>query len=281
MSLAFQSGESIKLALYEELMNILSPNTEIRVAAEGRMKQLEITEGFFIKKNFSKSCHKYYFFFFLGYGVFLAEIIMNQSFDLSLRQLAAVMLTKYVEEHWNSVENDVTIIATDQAKRMIRNILPNGLYDPNSKIRTSVAYTISNIASLDWPNTWTELFDIIVKCLGGNENSIHGAMQVLLEFTYDLDHQISVVVPIIISEVYRIFEADQVFSVSTRTCAVKIFKSLFKAINGHIESKEEQEKLLNPILPSIIDKLTGALASPNGVCSNFTLKTEIIKGNNK
>lgn len=188
MSLAFQSGDPIKLALYEELMNILNPNTEIRVAAEGRMKQLEFTEG---------------------YGVFLAEIIMNQSFDLALRQLAAVMLTKYVEEHWNSVNDDVAVIATDQAKRMIRNILPNGLYDPNSKIRTSVAYTISNIASLDWPNTWTELFDIIVKCLGGNEDSIHGAMQVLLEFTYDLDNQISVVVPIIISEVYRIFEAEQ------------------------------------------------------------------------
>ena len=137
---------------------------------------------------------------------------MNQSFDLALRQLACVMLKKYVEEHWNASEGDggAMVAATEQAKQMVRKILPNGLYDSNSKIRTSVAYTISTIASTDWPHTWTELFDIIVKCLGGNEDSIHGAMQVLVEFTYDLDSQISEVGPIILSEVYRIFEAEQV-----------------------------------------------------------------------
>lgn len=203
---------------------------------------------------------------------------MNQSFDLALRQLSSVMLTRYVEEHWSKTD---AVVATDQAKRMIRSILPNGLYDPNSKIRTSVAYTISTIATLDWPNTWTELFDIIVKCLGGNEDSIHGAMQVLIEFTYDLDSQIGVVGPIIISEVYRIFEAEQVYNVKTRTCAVKIFKSLFKSINEHIESKEKQEQILNPILPGLIEKLIYSLSNPNGRLSSFTLKTEIIKGENE
>lgn len=140
---------------------------------------------------------------------------MNQSFELALRQLACVMLTKYVEDHWYVTDpvdpmGGMAVVAGDQAKQMIRKILPNGLYDPNSKIRVSVAYTISTIASLDWPHTWTELFDIIVKCLGGNEDSIHGAMQVLVEFTYDLDSQIAEVGPIVLSEVYRIFEAEQV-----------------------------------------------------------------------
>lgn len=72
-----------------------------------------------------------------------------------------------------------------------------------------VAYTISTIASWDWPE-WVELFDILVKCLGGNENSVHGAMQVLVEFTYDLNYQIAEVGPMILSEVYRIFEAETV-----------------------------------------------------------------------
>lgn len=34
-----------QVAVYEELQNLLNPVTDIRVAAEGRMKQLEITEG--------------------------------------------------------------------------------------------------------------------------------------------------------------------------------------------------------------------------------------------
>lgn len=139
---------------------------------------------------------------------------MNQSFDLALRQLASVMLKKYVEDHWandESVANtQKTVVATNQAKEMIRKILPNGLYDPNSKIRASVAYTISTIAAQDWPQTWTDLFDIIVKCLGGNEDSIHGAMQVLVEFSYDVESQVAVVGPVILQEIYRIFEAEQV-----------------------------------------------------------------------
>lgn len=255
MSVTFQNADSIKQALYEELQNILSPNTGVRQAAEEHIKQLEYTEG---------------------YGVYLAEFTMNQSFDLGLRQLASVMLKKYVEMHWVEKEEDVMkLVATDQAKKMIKNILPNGLYDPNSKIRTSVAYSISTIASWDWPDNWNELFDIIVKCLGGNENSIHGAMQVLVEFTYELNTQISDVGPIILSEVYRIFEAETVYSVKTRSSAVQIFKSLLKSINTHITSKQEQATIINPILPRFMEKLINGLT--DNVSSNFTLKSEIIK----
>lgn len=45
MALAFQSGESVKQALFEELQNILSADKDIRTSAEGRIKQLEFTEG--------------------------------------------------------------------------------------------------------------------------------------------------------------------------------------------------------------------------------------------
>lgn len=45
MSLPFQSGDSVKQALFEELQNILSPVKEIRTGAENRMKHLEFTEG--------------------------------------------------------------------------------------------------------------------------------------------------------------------------------------------------------------------------------------------
>lgn len=227
MALAFQSGESVKQALFEELQNILSADKDIRTSAEGKVKHLEFTEGKINRKTIFKKINASQLsanseinntikplFIVIGYGVFLSEFTMNQSFDLALRQLSSVMLKKYVEDHWANDENvdggSHTVVATNQAKDMIRKILPNGLYDPNSKIRASVAYTISTIATIDWPHTWTDLFDIIVKCLGGNEDSIHGAMQVLVEFSYDLDSQIAVIGPVILNEIYRIFEAEQV-----------------------------------------------------------------------
>lgn len=209
----------------------------------------------------------------LGYGVYLAEIIMNQSFELCLRQLACIMLTRYVENRWGQTEDAQNVTATDQAKKTIRNILPNGLYDPNSKIRSSVAYTISTIASWDWPDVWTELFDVIIKCLGGNEDSIHGAMQVLAEFTYE-GKQMKVIRPIILSEVYRIFEAEQTYSVKTRTCAIKILKPLFSSIIYSISNKEEQTAIIDSVLPKFMEKLIYNLS----VSRDTVLKTEIMKG---
>lgn len=41
------NASNVKQALYEELQNILSPNKETRIAAEGRIQQLEFTEGLF------------------------------------------------------------------------------------------------------------------------------------------------------------------------------------------------------------------------------------------
>uniref|UniRef100_A0A1A9UF49 Importin N-terminal domain-containing protein n=1 Tax=Glossina austeni TaxID=7395 RepID=A0A1A9UF49_GLOAU len=263
MSLAFQNAESVKQTLLEELQNLLSSETRIRQSAEQRMKQLEFTEG---------------------YGVYLSELIMNQSFDLPLRQIACVMLTRYVENHWGECDEEGNpseagrcgLVATDQAKRTIRKILPNGLYDPNSKIRSSVAHTISTIATTDWPSVWTELFDIIIKCLGGNENSIHGAMQILQDFIYD-EKQIVELGPVVISEVYRIFESEQNYSIKTRTLAIRILKKLFYSISLNITDKQEQAPMMNSILTNFMEKLIHYLSMNSGTASNFMLRTEIVK----
>lgn len=253
-----QNADLIKQAMFEELQKILNPDGDIRRQAEERLAQLKYTEG---------------------YGIYLAEITINQNLDLSLRQLASIMLKQYVEDCWAPEEGEpgVGLCANNEAKIAIKTILPQGLYDPNSKIRSVVAYSISNIASYDWPNDWQELFGIIVKCLSGNENSVHGAMKVLVEFTLDLDKQIVNVGPMILSEVYRIFEAQNVYSVSTRSYAVEILKSLLCSINTHIESKEEQANILNPTLPTFMQKMIECLTVPNGPHSSFRLKTQIIK----
>lgn len=256
-----QNADLIKQAMFEELQKILNPDGDIRRQAEERLAQLKYTEG---------------------YGVYLAEITINQNLELALRQLASVMLKQYVEDCWaddgeEGQSSNGALLVNNEAKIAIKTILPQGLYDPNSKIRSVVAYSISNIASYDWPNDWQELFDIIVKCLSGNENSVHGAMKVLVEFTLDLDKQIVEVGPMILSEVYRIFEAQNVYSVSTRSYAVEILTSLLRSINTHIESKQEQSTILNPTLPTFMQKMIEGLTVPNGPHSSFQLKTAIIK----
>ncbi|XP_037952610.1 importin-9 [Teleopsis dalmanni] len=261
MSLAFQNADSIRQALLEELQNLLTSDTAALQRAEARIKQLEYTDG---------------------YGIYLSELIMNQALELPLRQIASIMLTRYVENHWSEPSLDesgaenTNCVLPEHSKRSIRNILPNGLYDPNSKIRSSVAHTISTISATDWPQVWTELFDIIIKCLGGTENSIHGAMQILREFSYD-EKQIKELGPVVISEVYRIFDSEQVYSIKTRTSAIRILKSVFLSISINILDKQEQASMMNSILTNFMDKLLHYLSMNCGETSNFLLRTEIVK----
>lgn len=203
---------------------------------------------------------------------------LDESLDLGLRQLSSVLLKKYVDEHWclEDDEDQTKLLASNQAKHAIKTILPKGLYSSNSKIRNTVAYTISSIAGFDWPNDWVELFDIIVKCLSGNEDSVHGAMQVLVEFTYELEDRVKDVGPIILSEVYRIFDSENLFTVRTRSCSIEILKSLLKCVNTHVDSKD-QANFLKEVLPDFMQKMIHGLTVPNGNISSFKLKTEILR----
>lgn len=67
-----------------------------------------------------------------------------------------------------------------QAKIVIRELLPNGLRESISKVRSSVAYAVSAIAHWDWPEAWPQLFNLLMGMLvSGDVNAVHGAMRVL------------------------------------------------------------------------------------------------------
>lgn len=78
-----------------------------------------------------------------------------------------------------------------------------------------MAYAISGIAHWDWPENWPALFEILVNCLRtDSEYAVHGAMRVLTEFTRDLtDVQLPNVGPVILQEMYRIFQSENVNSI--------------------------------------------------------------------
>ena len=100
---------------------------------------------------------------------------------LALRQMSSVLLRHYVEAHWSQhAEKFQAPETSDAAKVAIRRILPIGLQESISKVRTSVAYAVSAIAAWDWPESWPELFGILMQALtSGNHDAVHGAMRVL------------------------------------------------------------------------------------------------------
>uniref|UniRef100_A0A8D0AE93 Importin 9 n=1 Tax=Sander lucioperca TaxID=283035 RepID=A0A8D0AE93_SANLU len=252
--------QGLKEALIETLTAILSPVQEVRAAAEEQIKVLEVTEEF---------------------GVHLAELTVDPQGALAIRQLASVILKQYVETHWCSQsEKFRPPETTDQAKAAIRELLPSGLREAISKVRSSVAYAVSAIAHWDWPEAWPQLFTLLMEMLvSGDVNAVHGAMRVLTEFTREVtDTQMPLVAPVILPEMYKIFTMAEVYSIRTRSRSVEIFTTCANLICAIEELEKGAAKaLIFPVVQQFTEAFVLALQMPDGPSSDSGLKMEVLK----
>jgi len=78
---------------------------------------------------------------------------------------------------------------------------------PEKKMRSSIAYAISAIAHHDWPEEWSELFDVLLTYLSSqNVGAIYGAMKVFIEICQEIiDVQIPTIAPLLLPKMYDIF----------------------------------------------------------------------------
>ena len=84
--------------------------------------------------------------------------------------------------HWDvSAEHRGTVLQVpDEIKAMIREHIPTALADRSSRVRSAVAYVISTIAELDWPDKWPTLFHTLTEAISSdNACAVHGGMRVL------------------------------------------------------------------------------------------------------
>ncbi|XP_076333062.1 importin 9 [Tachypleus tridentatus] len=252
-------NKTLKEALFETLSGILSPAHDVRVSAEEQLKVLEVTDEF---------------------GLHLAELTIEPNGQLAIRQLASVLLKQYVEAHWSSQsEKFRPPETTEEVKATIRQILPHGLREPISKVRSSVAYAISAVAHWDWPEAWPQLFDLLMEALTSEDsNAVHGAMRVLTEFSREVtDNQMLQVAPVILPEMYKIFREDEKYAIRTRGRAVEIFATCAQMIAIMAEyNKGVAKSLLYPVLPQFTEVLVQALLVTDGMTSDSGLKKEVL-----
>ncbi|KAJ7331861.1 hypothetical protein JRQ81_014041 [Phrynocephalus forsythii] len=253
-------AQGLKEALVETLNGILCPVQGVRAAAEEQVKVLEVTEEF---------------------GVHLAELTVDPQGALAIRQLASVILKQYVETHWCSQSDKFRPPeTTERAKAAIRELLPNGLRESISKVRSSVAYAVSAIAHWDWPEAWPELFNLLMEMLvSGDLNAVHGAMRVLTEFTREVtDTQMPLVAPVILPEMYKIFTMAEVYGIRTRSRAVEIFTTCAHMICNMEELEKGAAKvLIFPVVQQFTEAFVQALQMPDGPTSDSGIKMEVLK----
>ncbi|ELK34962.1 Importin-9, partial [Myotis davidii] len=215
------------------------------------------------------------------FGVHLAELTVDPQGALAIRQLASVILKQYVETHWCAhSEKFRPPETTERAKIFIRELLPSGLRESISKVRSSVAYAVSAIAHWDWPEAWPQLFNLLMEMLvSGDLNAVHGAMRVLTEFTREVtDTQMPLVAPVILPEMFKIFTMAEVYGIRTRSRAVEIFTTCAHMICNMEELEKGAAKvLIVPVVQQFTEAFVQALQIPDGPTSDSGFKMEVLK----
>ncbi|XP_047141336.1 importin-9 isoform X1 [Hydra vulgaris] len=252
---------ALKKLTVESLLGSFSFNHEERIKAEDQIKILETMDDF---------------------GLILTEITIEVSFPVDLRQLASVLLKQYIDCHWSSLSEEKfrPPEVSPDVKSLIRQNLPNGLQDENSKIRSSVAYAMSKIASYDWPNDWPDLFMLLMQALHSmNQNVIHGAMRVFSEFAGEVsDLQVPHIAPVILPEMLKIFSHPEIYGIRTSSRAASIFSTIMGLIGLMKEVNKGVDKhLLMPYLPQFLEVCSHQLTVPESETSDCGLKMEVLK----
>ncbi|XP_046405689.1 importin-9 [Ischnura elegans] len=251
----------LKEALLDALECILSPDQEVRKAAEKRVKVLEVTED---------------------YGIQLLEVMIDPEYDVAVRQLASVLFNQYVECHWTPSSasfEDPEIPGS--LKEDIKHILPLGLKEPVSKIRNSVAHTIFTVAWYDWPEQWHNLIESLLAHLSnGDEWAVHGSIRVIREMCNTMDRKICSAAPVILSEMNEIVRNDQRFSSKIRSRAIEVFVSCATAFTYEVKIQKQLLPLkgvVDQLLPNFYETLVKILLVPDCAHVDMRMKTQVIK----
>lgn len=116
--------------------------------------------------------------YFADYPIHLLEIVLTTDEALEERQMACVLLKKYISTHWSPLqENFIDPIISEAVKTKIRSVLPMGLSDVHQKIRTTAAVSLSYIAEQDYPGKWPEMITMVKSKLASSQyEDVNGAV---------------------------------------------------------------------------------------------------------
>ncbi|KAJ7070709.1 ARM repeat-containing protein [Mycena amicta] len=188
-------------------------------------------------------------------GLALSSLAIAQDADMPLRQSASIMLRKYVMERWSPYFSSFKgSPPSPETKAQIRAAVFQGLSDPDRKIRTLCAHTLSSVASCDWPDEYPDLLSSLIGLISsGSSASVHGAMQVFTEFIKsDLtEDQILPVLRDLLPVLLTILGAPEVHTALTRARTVSVFNqcvtSLYMVKGQHPQAVKEAIASILPI----------------------------------
>ncbi|GAX82463.1 hypothetical protein CEUSTIGMA_g9890.t1 [Chlamydomonas eustigma] len=201
-----------------------------------------------------------------GFGFCLSTIACTHAtveLDVCIRQLSAVLLKKWIREHWDeSGKHFVPPIAKDAEKALVKQNLLHGLSEPHSKVSKAVGMAIIAIAQSDYPQGWPDLLPTLlnmVKC-GEDKGQLNGALRCLTLLSEEVDHEhLQEIAPTLLPALYAI-AINSSSSLTLRVRSIKLLHSMLAMLSGlrgavQRQARDMIEPLLEPWLPIIAEIL--------------------------
>ena len=133
---------------------------------------------------------------------------------MDIRQLAALLLKKYVRERWQVGEHffiEGEPMTSVEEKMAIRGKICAGLRMKDSKMRTACALVIAQIATHDWPEEWEGLLgELLVPIREKRDvDHVNGALRCMSMLCGDLEErQLPKLVPELFPDLFGLLQAS-------------------------------------------------------------------------
>eukprot|EP00462_Mataza_sp_D1_P008700 CAMPEP_0175158070 /NCGR_PEP_ID=MMETSP0087-20121206/22595_1 /TAXON_ID=136419 /ORGANISM="Unknown Unknown, Strain D1" /LENGTH=1039 /DNA_ID=CAMNT_0016445833 /DNA_START=20 /DNA_END=3140 /DNA_ORIENTATION=+ len=199
-----------------------------------------------------------------GFGVILATLMNSGTVDGVYRHLAALILKKYVKEHWDpDSPHFKPNVVSDHDKAQIRNLLPPLLSAENTKLQTAAAMTIAAMdGAVEYPERWPDLVEnLIASVTTSNVQLVQGALRCLVMFAEDItDSQLANAIPVLFPALLQVFK-NPVFQAKTQQRAIQVYRicssSILTVADDDDGDANSYLKLLQKLLgPTLNDWLT-------------------------
>ncbi|KAK9806782.1 hypothetical protein WJX72_002643 [[Myrmecia] bisecta] len=244
-------------------MAVLDPDPQARHAGEAKLQDASSQSGF---------------------GLALVNVTLRQEVPYGLRQLAAVVLKKFVKEHWTPESKHFKEpLVSDPEKDAIRNMLPSGLADPMGKIRTAVGMAVAGIAKWDVPGAWPSLLGDLIRAIGERKdaNLVHGAVRCLSLFADELgDEQVFQVVPVLFPQLLTLVSQPAEHGPQIQRRALSVVGSMvgMLAVIGGMHQTAVRD-VLAPTLEPWFRQFCIILSKPTTAhdTSDWSVKLEVLK----
>ncbi|KAK6506385.1 hypothetical protein TWF506_011300 [Arthrobotrys conoides] len=122
-----------------------------------------------------------------SFPIALINIAAATELDFTGRQAAIVYLRSFIDETWTPpYDKYAGPPIKDEVKHQIRTSLLQLLSDKERKIRAAAAYSVSRIASYDFPEEWPSLLQDLLNAIPtATDEQLHGLLKVLTDLVED------------------------------------------------------------------------------------------------